>query len=410
MSNIPGVFTREELQQQFEGVELKVFKYDNGAAALVSPHGARLVGLFHGSDEAETNGVWNHPDTRRIITDLQVDAADILGGLRGWIGNETAFHLKSKDDEVEWNTWYNPSVMDPGNFETGRNMPGYIVLTNKGQIENVQLGLTFPFTSRRSFTTLDDPYTNITKQLGVTYTGISNGYTLSAGKSLEGELVNPQMNPWTLNMLFAGTAQKPGTSISLVKPGTAFVPYMKPGEEQISEDVLSLDDRVTTTDTAVYFRTQKTADADGNGVAYKIGVAPEDLAIIDGYAIGMKIVEVPDIEGDYNGTYELTVTRIRKNDLPKTQEEIYDRAKINLEGPKGSRQVYSGPIPGNDSVAFGEEEFQLGPLMLSGEDTFSRRTEIQTLQYRGNLQDIMMLAQTISGGVQDIQQNLFTGE
>jgi hypothetical protein len=318
------------------------------------------------------NGVWTPPNTKEVTQRIRSAGSyteDILGGERGWFGNEAGFH--------DWDNWKVQTSMDPGRFETINHMIDAFLFRNSGTLEDFQTNDRYKFEVDRTFSKLEDPFS----ATDVTYVGFGLRYSIAITSTDLSRINNPKVNPWSLMTTYSGTKDYPGTVIAITNPGAKSITY------EDDKQGLPMGERVRIEDAAVYFRTD-------NVGCHQIAVKPEDLRYVDDHAVLMKVNQVPD----GSGLYELTVKRVPDTpldrNLPATWQDIHDIPHYNPEGERGTLQAYNGPAPSDATQRFTEMEFMLAPLVRT-RGGYERTVHLEVIQYRGEFDKIVGLVQRI---------------
>ncbi|NWG15313.1 MAG: hypothetical protein HXY41_01635 [Chloroflexi bacterium] len=171
--------TLSQLRRTFDGVgELyHALPLQNGAAALLTQRGARVLGLFLAPDADNlfwTNGSLNTADTfRRFIADGEWN----LGGERCWIAPEIQYNVHDRADF--FGTLHVPPAIDPGHYlmDTSGGLVTFhqqITLTAYNTASGTkQLDIT------RTIRPVPDPLRGLNDLAGVQYAGYEQTVALA---------------------------------------------------------------------------------------------------------------------------------------------------------------------------------------------------------------------------------------
>jgi hypothetical protein len=109
-----------------------LFRLGSDARAVVSPVGARLLGLYVGADEP--NLLWTNPDVPvdKLAAPTWADVPGGLGGDRLWFAPEDDFH--GPDEPTDGRVYEVPPAVDPGGYE-GRVEHDGVVLTSSFRLD-----------------------------------------------------------------------------------------------------------------------------------------------------------------------------------------------------------------------------------------------------------------------------------
>jgi hypothetical protein len=111
----------------------------DGASILILPYGARVLGLFPGT---ELNLLWANPalDSKNSATEFfATEGWRNTGGNRTWISPERDIHVRNLDDP--WASYEVPESIDPGRFSVS-NTEHQVHLSADGLLRNHRTGAT----------------------------------------------------------------------------------------------------------------------------------------------------------------------------------------------------------------------------------------------------------------------------
>lgn len=344
-----------------------------GGTAMLSQRGARILGLFPGDDDDVLNALWTHERIGDVVwgavRDWVAEGMGSIGGERLWISPERNWYYLRP---ITFEGWFCPRGMDPGEYERIAEPDCEIAYRNTFQLEDMITGETFELaTMTRRFQGLENPLSgDLASRLG--YAGVRKTDSIDLPEAT----ANTVLNLWTLALVDPTPADGVATIVVPVKPGAQPVDYFGG----------LTDDRLVTCDDHVAFK------IDGKSVG-KLGIRPEDIDLEQGARIGAFL---PSASED-----RLLLVIQRSNDVPRTQDECFDVAKADPDGPKGVVQAYNSG-PGNDPAAphpvFGEAEIQLARATppFDGEGLAARATS-DLMAFEGPRDDVLAAGCSLLG-------------
>ncbi|GEM_PF-502625 len=100
------------------GEPFAVLPLQDGASALITQRGGRVLGLFPSSDDENlfwTSSAWESADAFRAFIKRTDGWHWNIGGDRVWIAPEITYNVRDRRDFA--GTWDIPKAMDPGNYK-----------------------------------------------------------------------------------------------------------------------------------------------------------------------------------------------------------------------------------------------------------------------------------------------------
>jgi hypothetical protein len=313
-------------------------------ALLFTEYGARLLGLFPRRNNP--NVLWNPVNIDEVLT----NHLWCIGGERLWLSPERTFYY---DNPRDFEGWFIPSEMDPGNYVTLSELNYQSIFTAfdcsmNETYENCK--------AQRTFTIAKDPYDTTLDHVGVC---IADSMKLT---------ISPiDMCAWSLAMVYTAGQNAPGTAFFPVKPDATPLSYIKPVPS----------DRIDVFDGYCRYK------IDASEI-YKIALRPEDMCLEN----QTKAVYI----SPYPNSSDWFCIIKRSNDMPHSQSDCVDPAKCNPLGPRGATQSFnSGPTPLGEHLLFGEIELQFSKgIEKNGSTISSALHEIHA--YAGTKKEILDLA------------------
>ena len=347
-------WSREELKKALTdtGTGVDEIFGPKGESILLTPRGARILGMFSCPEGDSPNPFWIHPNVTGILSgelvDWEGDGTGSVGGDRLWVSPEQSFYYRTPES---FEDWFCPAEMDPGNYQRIMPPSGWVTYRNDVNLMDRLLGQVYPnIQMNRSFAWLGTPGVSGSLPENTSYLGVRTVEALFVPAG-DFELA---LQPWVLTQIPAGSEQSPGTVVIPVKENAEPVGYFAPLPS----------DRLKKSEDHVSFR----IDAECIG---KLGIRPEDLP--EGRPAEIAYFLVPP------SSSKAVLTVRRTYHAPMNQSDCLDVAKADTSLPRASIQSYNhGPGDGGPYPRFGEIEIQLTPLRRGGSGWYSRaETELR---------------------------------
>jgi hypothetical protein len=108
------MITRDQLEQRLSEAGIAWHRLDlsDSSSIIVSAHGGRIYGPFHGAVSESVNWIPQAFATREAFADLLASGFWNVGGERLWIGPEIRYMIPDRSDY--WGSYTMPPQLDPG--------------------------------------------------------------------------------------------------------------------------------------------------------------------------------------------------------------------------------------------------------------------------------------------------------
>ena len=312
-------------------------------SVVISEYGGRPLGIF--PKMGCYSLLWITPNIKGAI----INREWAIGGDRYWISPERDYFYKNPSS---WEGWFCPEGLDPANYQIQEKSADSCTVFSKISIKNQSTKEHFNGEIIRKFSLIKEPFFT-----GVNYCGIEflENCILKKG--------NLKVNGWTLATIISGGANNPGTVLIPTKPNPKPLSYFRiipQDRNKIGENYVSY--KIDVSD------------------IYKLAIRPEDIDYSRAAKIGY-ILRLPESE-DYGFLVKLS------DDIPKTQDDCFDKSRDNPESEIGVIQSYNSESPNQLLLNFGEIELQLNPFET--ENNLSHgKAKHQLFAYIGSKQEIL---------------------
>ncbi|MHA1150750.1 MAG: DUF6786 family protein [Promethearchaeota archaeon] len=337
-------FTKDQVISAIgDATELIELTLGREGSILISEYGGRPLGIFPKKDCYSM--LWINQKIRETI-----EARDrAIGGDRYWISPEQDYFYK---DPEHWSGWFCPSGLDPANYEILGSSQKSCTLSTAITITNMRTKHTYRGEVTRQFTAIKEPIST-----GLSYIGLE---FIDDCVFFAPDL---KMNGWTLANIISGGPDNPGTVLVPTKADPKPLSYFR----------IIPDDRLVIGENYVGYK----IDVDD---IYKLAIRPEDIDFERKAKIGY-VLKMPD-SGDYGFLVKLS------DDIPRTQDECFDKARDNPDSEIGVIQSYNAESPDKPILRYGEIELQLN-MFKTIDNTSHCKAIHQLLAYIGTKEEIL---------------------
>ena len=344
-------FTKEDLISAVgKKTHLIELIYEDGSV-IISEYGGRPLGIF--PKRGCISLLWINPSIKEIIETRNPS----IGGDRYWISPERDFFYK---DPENWCDWFCPEGLDPANYEILADSNNSCTVSSNIFITNMVTKHGYQGEITRQFKVIKEPY-----KTGIDYCGL---------EFLDDCILyspNLKINGWSLAKVISEGVQNPGTVLIPTKINPKPLSYFR----KIPQERLKVGERY------VAYK------IDVNDI-YKLAIRPEDIDFSKPAKIGY-VLRLPKTQ-EYGFLVKLS------EDIPKTQDQCFDRARDHPNSEIGVIQSYNSESPNKPLLNFGEIELQLNPFNTI-ENTSHSKARHQLFGYIGTKKEILNVIEQYLG-------------